>query len=258
MGNNAMLDDKAFQDELKKYPDFPGQLSFGRHVIDQHNSSTWEKSTLYNSWLNSLRQLSPPIDTDLKKLPSFMQNSAYWVGIIITIKNQSKEENPISHKKNQSRNSFSFEKWRRNWLPTPLSSTTTFFMWKNRSLDPLAVSFRPFWSSQFQRSSSRSPPTQSSVFKQLSRSSKTMKSKGKQIVSRLWAGKRERILLTLIEKTSSLICKMLRKDSRHWLKRMSTANRQASPRWHGWTKWSPPRKLTKFVLWKSVNLFVLT
>ena len=77
MGNDAVLLDEDYISDISASPKTAGRLLFGRHVIDAHNSSTWD-STLYNSWLGSLRNLSPKAKQGSKQKHKFMQNAAYW------------------------------------------------------------------------------------------------------------------------------------------------------------------------------------
>ena len=72
LGNDATA--QLLMDELDQYH-YSSNLAALRYLIDNYNMDFWE-STLYSSWLNSIKKLNPP--TDRSSLPAFMQTAAYW------------------------------------------------------------------------------------------------------------------------------------------------------------------------------------
>ena len=72
LGNDASA--QLLVDELESYH-YSSNIAALRYLIDNYKTDFWE-STLYNSWLNTLRKLNPP--SDRSKLPDFMQTAAYW------------------------------------------------------------------------------------------------------------------------------------------------------------------------------------
>ncbi|HNX80456.1 MAG TPA: DUF3160 domain-containing protein, partial [Prolixibacteraceae bacterium] len=71
LGNNDAL--PLLRNELEKYP-YAGQLANMRYLTDAKPLSFWEES-LYNVWLNALRDLNPGPDEQAK--PLFMQTAAW-------------------------------------------------------------------------------------------------------------------------------------------------------------------------------------
>lgn len=74
LGNNAAGD--FLVEEFERYPYYKN-LSGLRYLIDSYNEGFWS-SSLYNSWLNSLRTLNPPAEAINPKYPEFMQTAAWW------------------------------------------------------------------------------------------------------------------------------------------------------------------------------------
>lgn len=72
LGNSAAV--QLLKPEIEKY-NYSSNLAALRYLIDNYDDNFWN-SSLYNSWLNSIRSLSPPIDRS--KLPKFMQTGAWW------------------------------------------------------------------------------------------------------------------------------------------------------------------------------------
>lgn len=76
-GNNAASD--ILKKELKSYEhvDYPLNLAGLRYLSESYEDDFWS-SSIYNGWMNAIRKLSPPDDTDRKFLPEFMQTAAWW------------------------------------------------------------------------------------------------------------------------------------------------------------------------------------
>jgi hypothetical protein len=72
LGNNASA--QLLTDELDTHH-YSTNLSALRYLIDQYENDFWSGS-IYNMWLNSIRQLNPP--DNRQHLPSFMQTGAWW------------------------------------------------------------------------------------------------------------------------------------------------------------------------------------
>ena len=72
LGNDAA--GQFLQDELTRYHYAP-YLASVRTLIDSYEDSFWS-SSMYNGWLNGVRQLSPPANRE--SLPAFMQTAAWW------------------------------------------------------------------------------------------------------------------------------------------------------------------------------------
>ncbi len=72
LGNSASL--QLLKNELEKYHYAPN-LAALRYLVDSYDDNFWN-SSIYNSWLNSIRTLSPPISRG--NLPDFMQTGAWW------------------------------------------------------------------------------------------------------------------------------------------------------------------------------------
>lgn len=74
LGNNSAL--QLLKSELEKYRYAP-QLAGLRYLIDSYGKDDWN-SSLYATWLQSLRSLNPPDESKRKQLPIFMQTAAWW------------------------------------------------------------------------------------------------------------------------------------------------------------------------------------
>jgi len=72
LGNDAAA--QLLEPELTQYY-YSSNLAALRYLIDSYESDFW-KTTVYNSWLNSIRSLNPP--PDRTALPLFMQTAAWW------------------------------------------------------------------------------------------------------------------------------------------------------------------------------------
>ncbi len=71
LGNNDVL--PLLKDEFEKYP-YAEQLANLRYIIDEKPDDFWSGS-LYNVWLNSIRELNPTAEKS--KLPLFMKTAAW-------------------------------------------------------------------------------------------------------------------------------------------------------------------------------------
>jgi len=72
LGNDASA--QLLKDELDEYKYSPN-LAALRYLVDSYEPNFWE-SSIYNSWLHSIRALNPSEDRTV--LPSFMQTAAWW------------------------------------------------------------------------------------------------------------------------------------------------------------------------------------
>ena len=72
LGNDAAA--QLLQGELDNYH-YSSNLAALRYLIDSYGEDYWNK-TIYNLWLNLIRDLNPP--KDRTNLPSFMQTAAFW------------------------------------------------------------------------------------------------------------------------------------------------------------------------------------
>ncbi len=72
LGNDAAA--QLLESELEEF-DYSTNLASLRYLIDNHDDEFWN-SSIYNSWLNSIRALNPP--DDKTTLPEFMQTAAWW------------------------------------------------------------------------------------------------------------------------------------------------------------------------------------
>ncbi|MFC1635075.1 DUF3160 domain-containing protein [Planctomycetota bacterium] len=72
LGNNVAME--LLAPELNDYH-YSSNLAALRYLIDSHDSDFWD-SSIYNTWLNSIRALNPPRNRD--NLPLFMQTPAWW------------------------------------------------------------------------------------------------------------------------------------------------------------------------------------
>jgi hypothetical protein len=71
LGNNDVL--PLLKEEFEKYP-YAGQMANLRYLVDAKPTAFWSES-LYNVWLNSIRELNPPIAGTSQ--PLFMKSSAW-------------------------------------------------------------------------------------------------------------------------------------------------------------------------------------
>lgn len=72
LGNNAAA--QLLKPELDQY-NYSSNLAALRYLINSYGTDFWD-STIYNMWLNSIRNLNPPADR--AGLPIFMQTAAFW------------------------------------------------------------------------------------------------------------------------------------------------------------------------------------
>jgi hypothetical protein len=72
LGNSAAA--QLLEPELSQYQ-YSSNLAALRYLIDSYEPEFWN-GTLYNSWLNSIRTLNPPLDRS--SLPAFMKTAAWW------------------------------------------------------------------------------------------------------------------------------------------------------------------------------------
>ncbi len=72
IGNNGA--GKLLENEIKEFK-YSSNLNSLRYLINSYGDDFWNKS-LYNIWLNSIRDLNP--QPDLTKFPQSMQTAAYW------------------------------------------------------------------------------------------------------------------------------------------------------------------------------------
>lgn len=72
LGNNAAA--QFLDAEMKEYQYAPN-LAALRYLVDSYEDDFWN-SSLYNSWLSSIRTLNPP--KDRSGFPRFMQTAAWW------------------------------------------------------------------------------------------------------------------------------------------------------------------------------------
>lgn len=72
LGNNAAA--QLLKPELDQF-NYSSNLAALRYLIDSYGTDFWD-STIYNMWLNGIRNLNPPFNRD--NLPAFMQTAAFW------------------------------------------------------------------------------------------------------------------------------------------------------------------------------------
>lgn len=72
LGNNGA--GKLLESELNKFH-YASNLNSLRYLINSYGNDFWNES-LYNIWLNSIRDLNPP--DDLSRFPESMQTAAFW------------------------------------------------------------------------------------------------------------------------------------------------------------------------------------
>lgn len=73
LGNNDAA--PLLKPELEKYFYTP-HLQKMRYLLDSYETSFW-RGTMYNSWLNVLKQLNPDAYPEIEKLPLFMRSAAW-------------------------------------------------------------------------------------------------------------------------------------------------------------------------------------
>ncbi|MCX6149292.1 MAG: DUF3160 domain-containing protein [Ignavibacteriales bacterium] len=78
LGNDAAA--QLLKPELDGYH-YSSNLAALRYLIDSYGSDFWN-GTIYNSWLNLIKQLNPPETRN--NLPAFMQTAAYWQKLLNT------------------------------------------------------------------------------------------------------------------------------------------------------------------------------
>lgn len=72
LGNDGAA--QLLKEELEFY-EYSSNLAALRYLIDGYDFEFWNNS-IYNLWLNSIRELNPP--KDRVELPQFMQTAAWW------------------------------------------------------------------------------------------------------------------------------------------------------------------------------------
>jgi hypothetical protein len=72
LGNSSAA--QLLVDELNNYK-YSSNLASLKYLIDSYGDDFWH-SSIYNSWLNSIKSLNPPYDRNY--LPAFMQTGAWW------------------------------------------------------------------------------------------------------------------------------------------------------------------------------------
>jgi len=72
LGNDAAA--QLLKPELDQF-NYSSNLAALRYLINSYGTDFWD-STIYNMWLNSIRNLNPPINRE--SLPLFMQTAAFW------------------------------------------------------------------------------------------------------------------------------------------------------------------------------------
>ncbi len=72
LGNDAA--GQLLKSELDQYH-YSSNLEALRYLINSYGTEFWN-NTIYNLWLNSIRELNPP--KDRSSLPQFMQTAAFW------------------------------------------------------------------------------------------------------------------------------------------------------------------------------------
>lgn len=72
IGNDAAL--QLLQNEIQTY-NYSQNLASLRYMVDSYGEEFW-KLSMYNSWLNAIRELNPP--SNRENLPPFMQTAAWW------------------------------------------------------------------------------------------------------------------------------------------------------------------------------------
>ncbi|MFH1194739.1 MAG: DUF3160 domain-containing protein [bacterium] len=74
LGNNAAA--QLLTEELDNYK-YSTNLAALRYLVDGYEEDFWDLS-IYNNWLNAIRELNPPEEKDREGLPEFMQTAAWW------------------------------------------------------------------------------------------------------------------------------------------------------------------------------------
>ncbi len=72
LGNSSAA--QLLVDELNNYH-YSSNLASLKYLVDSYSEDFWH-SSIYNSWLNSIRSLNPPVDRST--FPQFMQTAAWW------------------------------------------------------------------------------------------------------------------------------------------------------------------------------------
>lgn len=72
LGNDASI--QLLESEFQKY-NYSSNLAGLRYLINSYDKDYWE-SSVYTTWLNSIRSLNPP--KERLNLPKFMQTAAWW------------------------------------------------------------------------------------------------------------------------------------------------------------------------------------
>ncbi len=72
LGNDASI--QLLESELRKY-NYSSNLGSLRYLVNSYDEDYW-KSSVYTTWLSSIRSLNPP--QDRSNLPKFMQTAAWW------------------------------------------------------------------------------------------------------------------------------------------------------------------------------------
>lgn len=72
IGNNSAAEFLKADFSFKNYGE---NLASLRYLVDNYKDEFWN-SSIYNSWLNSIRQLNPPAKID--DLPAYMKTPAWW------------------------------------------------------------------------------------------------------------------------------------------------------------------------------------
>ncbi len=72
LGNDAAA--QLLKPEIEQYH-YATNLAALRYLINSYGTEFWD-NTIYNMWLNSIRNLNPPKDRNT--LPQFMQTAAFW------------------------------------------------------------------------------------------------------------------------------------------------------------------------------------
>jgi hypothetical protein len=74
LGNDASA--QLLKPELDQW-NYSTNLMGLRYLIDGYDDTFWDEN-LFHKWLNGLRELNPPPQSERENLPLFMQSAAYW------------------------------------------------------------------------------------------------------------------------------------------------------------------------------------
>lgn len=74
LGNNSAL--HFLEPEITRY-NYAPNLAGLRYLCDSYASTDWN-SSLYATWLQAIRTLNPPKESDRETLPVFMKTAAWW------------------------------------------------------------------------------------------------------------------------------------------------------------------------------------